>query len=289
VRGIPQAEAWRQAYARYGLQIVGVHLPQFAFATDTAVAARSARRLGLDFPIVHDATLALWSAFGPHDAGPRFVLADAAGIVVLDTSGAESGPAVEDAIRRELLKSRPELRFPRDDLAERPRRDTPDAPAIVHLGTARVAGGPIATSTPGRPQHFTAQFRFQIEGRPFVPYPVGYWTPSAAGLTAARGGASEFVALRYHAPSLGAVLSPPASGPVRVWVLVDERWLAAGGADVRHDSRGSSYVLVDEPRLYAIWDGPRSEHVVKLSPEARGVTVHAFTFEPSTPAAPARP
>jgi hypothetical protein len=101
-------------------------------------------------------------------------------------------------------------------------------------------------------------------------------------LTAARGGAENFVALRYDAGALGAVLGPPGSGPARVWVLRDDRWLtvAEAGADVRIDGRGASFVMVDHPRLYAIAGMTRGEHVIKLSPDVPGTTIYALTFEP---------
>src|SRR6185503_7178921 len=92
-------------------------------------------------------------------------------------------------------------------------------PHTVHLGVGRAREGPLAGAIPGKSQPFTAQFRFQVEGKPEVPYPVGWWTPSAEGITAARGGAEAFVALRYSAGALWAVMSPPADQAVRVWIL----------------------------------------------------------------------
>jgi hypothetical protein len=93
------------------------------------------------------------------------------------------------------------------------------------------------------------------------------------------------VALRYDASRsgasrVGAVLSPPADGPVRLWVLRDEHWLERGalGGDARLDERGASYLEVDEPRLY---DVARGGGTFKLSPEREGLTVHAFTLTPA--------
>jgi hypothetical protein len=70
---------------------------------------------------------------------------------------------------------------------------------------------------------------------------------------------------------------------VRVWVLRDEQWLTADalGADARRDARGASYVDVSEPRLYALCRERAGEHVVKLSPDAPGLTVYALIVEPA--------
>jgi hypothetical protein len=65
-------------------------------------------------------------------------------------------------------------------------------------------------------------------------------------------------------------------------VLRDEAWLpaAALGADAHLESNGASYVDVDEPRLYELARGG-GEHVVKLSPEAAGITLHALVVDPA--------
>ena len=76
------------------------------------------------------------------------------------------------------------------------------------------------------------------------------------------------------------IASPPASGSARLWVLLDERWLDPGtlGADARIDPAGASYIEVDEPRLYAVTSAG-GRHVLKLSPDAAGLTLHAVTLE----------
>ena len=61
--------------------------------------------------------------------------------------------------------------------------------------------------------------------------------------------------------------------------MCDDGWLpeAERGEDVRVDSRGATFVEVDEPRPYAIARGGAA-HVLRLSPAAPGVTYYAFSF-----------
>jgi hypothetical protein len=220
--------------------------------------------------------------------GPQLVLTDPTGKIVGATAGRGPLAGIERALRAQLRQLHPELEFPADPgLASGPSpagpTTQPPGARVVPLGSTRVREGPLAGATLGRAAQFTAQFRFQVEGKPYVPYPVGLWSPGGEGLTAARGGAENFVALRYDAGALWAVLSPPPGETVRVWVLRDENWLPAEalGADARLDGRGDSYVEVDEPRLYAICRERAGEHVVKLSPDAPGVTVHALIVDPA--------
>jgi hypothetical protein len=280
LRVVPTLEAWHEAYSRYGLRVLGVHVPAFAFAADTASSARDVARLGIRFPVALDPSLEVWRAFDGEGAAPRIVVADPQGKVAWDREGLEALPGAERAIRALVLRSHRGLRFPAGS------EPSPGSESFmheaVHLGRARVAHGPLVDAVPGRAASFTAQLRYQVEGTPYTPYPVGRWTPAADGLVAARGGAENFVALRYDAGALGAVLGPSDAGPTRIWVLRDDRWLTPerAGADVQIDGRGASYVMVNEPRLYALVRMERGDHVVKLSPDESGATIYAFTFEP---------
>jgi hypothetical protein len=259
-----------------------VQVPEFAFAAEPRALGETARRLGLSFSLGLDASLEVSRGFGAAER-PRIVVADPLGRVTLDQSGAMALAHVEESIRTLIEAARPGVRFP---AAASLSPATAESHAPVHLGRARVAAGPLTEVLPGRATTFTAQLRYQVEGEAYTPYPVGRWTLGADGLTAARGGAENFVALRYHAGALGAVLGPGESGPVRVWILRDEKWLPpeALGADARLDGRGASYVLVSEPRLYALTREDPGAHLVKLSPEAPGAIVYALTFEPFAPA-----
>jgi len=285
LRALPILESWHQAYRRFGVRVVGVHEPEFAFAADASAPARVARRLGLSFPIALDAAGALRPTMGAPVDGPRVVLAEPGGAIVATGSGRGRMTGIEPALRAQLARLRPDLDFPRDPGLTNATTSDAGTPAahVVPLGATRVHEGPLAGATPGKSQAFTAQFRYQVEGKPYVPYPVGFWTPGGEGATAVRGGAENFVALRYDAGAIWAVLGPPRGQTVRVWVLRDEQWLAgdALGADVRRDERGASYVEVSEPRLYELCRERPGEHVIKLSPAAPGLTVYALIVEPA--------
>jgi hypothetical protein len=272
------AEGWHEAYGGFGVRVLGVHAPQFAFAADTAVTARLARRAGARFPIALDPSLSVASVLGPVADGPRIVVFDGRGAALVNRAGPDAPAEAERALRAALARGREAGEFPRDPgtsfALAMPRART------IHLGAGRVAEGPLATVEPGRLQVFTAQFRHQIEGERDVPYPVGRWIPEGDGLRAGAAGAANFVAIRYDAARVWVVASPPASGSARLWILLDERWLDPQtlGADARIDAAGASYIEVDEPRLYTVTlAGGR--HVLKLSPDVAGLTLHAVTFE----------
>src|SRR5258705_8432547 len=153
-------------------------------------------RLGLQFPIALDAASTIRSVMGAPMDGPRFVLADPTGVIVASQVGRQALTRVEGLLRDQIRRMHPGTEFPA--LAQTPPGDsaaTQPLTEVVLLGTGRVRAGPLANAEPGRAQPFTAQFRFQVEGKPNVPYPVGMWTPSAEGPRAERGGAENYIAM----------------------------------------------------------------------------------------------
>lgn len=274
---MPVVEAWHEAYDRFGLRVIATHFARASRLADTSTVASAARRLGLRFAIAASGEpLPAALAAG---RGPVLVLRDRAATPQW-LADANEARRFESRLRAALRSRHPEMRFPSDAGAA----PVGEANGALHwrtvaLAAGAVARGPLARAVRDATQPFTTQFRFQEEGAEGVPVPIGWWTPRRDGLEAARGGAANMLAIRYDAGRVGLVMAPPASGAARVWVLQDERWIAAGdaGEDVQYDSRGAAFVLVTEPRLYWIARGGR--HVLKLSPDVAGVWVYDYQFE----------
>jgi hypothetical protein len=277
---LPMIQGWHDAYARYGVRIVGVHAPDYSFGTDSSVARGVARRLGLTFPIALDPGYRIRKGLGAREDHPRVIVAEASGEIVLD-AGADRMAEADQSIREEVRRLHPDIGFP---ASPRATAEVVRTPRFVYLGTSHVRTGPLADVQPGRTLTYAAQFRYQSEGAPYVPFPVGRWTPTAEGVVAARGGASNYLAIRSEGGRVAAVIGPPTSGSTRVWILGDEEWLDADsrGDDVQSDSRGATYIEVTEPRLY--WVATGKGRVLKLSPEKPDVTFYSFAFEPAAAA-----
>ncbi len=273
IEALEVAEGWHRAFTPLGCRIVAVHSPDFAFGSDRAVPTRIAESLGLTLPIALDATLQLQGELGGATDGPHVLVADGSGRVVFDTVGAL---AAGEMALRELYGPLPKGSALPGLIA----RTTPVSVQTVYLGAGRVRGGPLAHLSPGTERTLTAEFRYQEQGAVGIPYAVGRWRAGTEGATSLRAGAAEFIAIRYSAHRAAVVVSPPAGGTGRLWLLLDERWPRAEecGADVAFDGHGGAYIDVTEPRLYWLEQGA-GERVLKLSPATPGITVHAFVFE----------
>lgn len=265
-------QAWHSAYSPLGVQVLALHVPEYAYAADTAVVGRFVRRERLTLPVASDSAGQFAAAFGGATDGPHLVVADETGAVLVDAV-ATLAPG-DEALHAWALREHPD--------SAPPRLSPPSFPKVrtVRLGAGEVHDGPMAGMPAGSEQVFTAEFRYQEHGRDWTPFPVGGWRVGADGLAATRGGAANFTAIRYSAGRAGVVVSPPPGARARLWVLLDDHWPREDrrGADVAAGQQGAVYLDVTAPGLYWIEQG-RGERVLKLSPEQSGVTLHALVFE----------
>lgn len=139
-RAIPHVEAWYQRYHDAGLEIVGVHTPEYAFEHVPANVADGAARQHITYPVAIDNDYATWNAFG-NQSWPAEYLADATGQVRHVSIGEGDYDGTESLIRELLTTADPTRTLPpRTDIAD----DTPTNPSQspeTYLGSERGGDG----------------------------------------------------------------------------------------------------------------------------------------------------
>ena len=80
LRTLPHLEAWYRRYHAAGLEIVGVHTPEFAFEHDLGNVTSATHRLGVRYPVALDNDYATWNAYG-NEFWPAEYLVDQSGRV----------------------------------------------------------------------------------------------------------------------------------------------------------------------------------------------------------------
>ncbi|MBV8080739.1 MAG: cytochrome c biogenesis protein DipZ [Actinobacteria bacterium] len=63
LRTLPHLEAWYAAYHSKGLEIIGVHTPEFAFEHVASNVGAAVKRLGIHYPVMQDNDYATWTAY----------------------------------------------------------------------------------------------------------------------------------------------------------------------------------------------------------------------------------
>jgi cytochrome c biogenesis protein CcdA/thiol-disulfide isomerase/thioredoxin len=100
-RAIPHIQAWSTAYRNAGLQVIGVHTPEFGFERVPANVASATRRLGITYPVALDNGYTTFDNYR-NRYWPAEYLIDATGQVRHLALG-EGGYAETETLIRQLL------------------------------------------------------------------------------------------------------------------------------------------------------------------------------------------
>src|SRR3989344_6905350 len=85
-RTLPYLNAWYEKYADQGLEIIGIHTPEFDFEKEYANVEKAIEKFGIKYPVVLDNDYSTWQAY-KNQYWPRKYLIDIDGFVVYDHIG----------------------------------------------------------------------------------------------------------------------------------------------------------------------------------------------------------
>ncbi|KVO53011.1 cytochrome c biogenesis protein DipZ [Burkholderia stagnalis] len=280
LRTLPYINAWARKYAPYGLVVIGVHAPEFAFERDLGNVRKAVHDLGIGYPVAIDNNYAIWRAFG-NEYWPAHYFVDAQGRIRRHHFGEGEYAESERAIQALLAEAgHPEALNVPVGLAGAPAQGAQaaaDSAAVrspeTYVGYARAED----FSSPGGVVRDAAH-RYDAPARPGLNDwgLAGTWQVGAehAALAAPAGR----IVYRFHARDLHLVLGPDANGrPVRFRVTLDGAAPgAAHGADV--DAQGDG--TVTGQRLYQLvrQAGPIADRTFSIEFLDAGVRAYAFTF-----------
>ncbi|HEU0023594.1 MAG TPA: cytochrome c biogenesis protein DipZ [Thermoleophilaceae bacterium] len=257
IRTLPHLKAWDQRYRNAGLNIIGLHAPEFPFERDADNVDRAVRQNGLRYAVAQDNDFATWTAY-QNQFWPAKYLIDSRGRVRYVHFGEGAYEETERAIRSLLAEAGRQ----RLGARTRARADAPSAASTPesYLGARRaerVVNGPLVegrsdfTLPSGLPARLPLH-HLGFEGR---------WAIDAD--RAAAVGTDARLHLRFGARRVFLVLGSTA-GPREVGVAVD--------------GRRRRTVRVTAHRLYEIVTLARpGSHLLTLTPES-GTEAYAFTF-----------
>ncbi len=250
--------AWDAAYRAAGLQVIGIHSPEYAFEKDAANVAAGAKAFGITYPVALDNNLSTWTNYR-NRYWPAHYLIDAQG-TVRHISFGEGGYADTEKLIRELLEDAdPVGRAARRDRGRRRPRPTSGSQTretflgsskdVNFAGPGAYRAGEADFSLPSEQACRLVRARRRVAGRDAVRDPAG-----AAGrrhpTRLPRGGGADGALRQRH----GDCAARWGDGKTRV---------------ISVDGMPRSYPVVEGA------DGSRSVLAVEVPP---GVEVYSFTF-----------
>ena len=278
LRALPYVEGWYDKYKDHGLQVIGVHAPEFAFEKNIGNVRRAVADLGIKYPVALDNDYAIWQGFN-NQYWPAHYFVDAQGRIRAHHFG-EGQYAESEATIRQLL-------------SEAGNTDLPPA-GIEPAGGAGVQA-PADMAHVQSPETYVGYRRaenFSSDGGFAQDRPKDYVAPDTLALNhwalagpwlvdpekAMLRAAPGKIEFRFFARDLHLVLGPARDGkPVRFRVLLDDAApVTSHGMDVDADGQG----VITEQRLYQLirQSGEVREHVFSIEFLDRGVQAYSFTF-----------
>jgi thiol-disulfide isomerase/thioredoxin len=272
-REAPYVNAWYDKYHDKGLEIIGVHTPEFDFEKNRDNVLAAVRKFGVKYPVVQDNDYSTWIAYG-NQYWPRKYLIDIDGFIAFDQIGEGGYDKMEKKIQ--------------DLLAERDARL--GIKEAIPSGIAKPKAVEMETDKVKSPETYFGSGRNDLLGNG-EPHSLGIQSfdlpDSFRGNTFYLGGSwkfdNEFAENREPGASLVYVynaknvyLVARAGKPIRIKVLKDGKAL---GSDAGSDVGADGYVTVKDARLYRLIEGSGyGRHSIKLIIENPGAMLFTFTF-----------
>jgi cytochrome c biogenesis protein CcdA/thiol-disulfide isomerase/thioredoxin len=252
-RTLPHTEAWYKAYQADGLEIVGVHTPEFAFEHVTSNIVSNAASLGVKYPIAIDNNYATWNAY-ENQYWPAEYLVDATGVIRHVTFGEGDYAGTESLIRQLLTQAKAGTQLPAATnvaAAQISADQTPES----YIGYSE---GEADTSGKARVHDKAAVYAIPATVKPDSFALSGTWTDAAEEATA---GADAKLDLNYQAAKVYLVLGGTGTLTVQVGTGAT-RTVKVGGA----------------PTLYTLVNGTASVRALLHLTMSPGIQAYSFTF-----------
>jgi thiol-disulfide isomerase/thioredoxin len=276
VRTIPYLNAWYAKYKDYGLEIVGIHTPEFDFEKQIANVQNAVAEYGIHYPVILDSNYGTWDAYN-NLYWPNEYVIDMAGYIVHNQVGEGNYAESEAEIQKLLMQRATVLGLD---------------PNAVPTGTVDVAAANLNEINSPETYFGAERNALLANGTSLVNGDQTLTTPAADSVQlnqlylggkwdfedqyATNLGAGATITYEYDAGNVYMVAAGGASGTV-VDVMQDGQPISAAdaGSDV-HNGK----ITISGNQLYNIVknsDGG-GEHTLELIVESPGLQAYTFTF-----------
>jgi thiol-disulfide isomerase/thioredoxin len=281
LRTLPYLRAWHQRYAQHGLQILGVHTPEFSVARDLAHVKSSVGRLGITWPVIQDNEQEIWQSYA-NRYWPTLYFIDSNGFIRYSYQGEGGYAQIERVIQTLLITVHPDAQFPLP-ISHLREEDAPGA--VCYPTTPEIQIDSIGNDQ--KPVKTPAMFEIPQKTQDGHFYLKGWWKSAQDGFSLV--GNEGSILLKYHAASVQGVFaaSPDPverslglNKPVLLNISQDgEKLEKLRYSEDLFELNDEASLRVGEARSYTLMRNPDvQDHELLISIHGSGFTFYAFSF-----------
>lgn len=270
LRTLPYLNAWYEKYHDKGLEIVGVHTPEFDFEKEYGNVNSAVSKYEVKYPVVLDNDYATWQAY-KNRYWPHEYIIDASGNIRHDHIG-EGGYEETEQVIQQLLQERNQ-KIQMGELVSKNINSNVDFNKIyspeIYLGYkyTRNSIGNIEGSQPDKIVTYNEDTNEKMEN---VVYLQGSWMNNLDNVQLSSSSGS--ITLRYNAKSVNIV----AGGNTSLKIYLD-------GTEVSAQDQGTDaqnqIIIISGQRLYNIISTKDyGAHTVKIETTGKEFELYTFTF-----------
>ena len=281
LRSLPYLRAWNQRYTQHGLQMIGVHTPEFSFAAEIGHVKSSIRRLGITWPVILDNDQEIWQSYA-NRAWPTLYFIDPEGYIHYKYPGEGGYAQIERGIQTLLQSIHPDAQFPHP-ISHLREEDAPGAicyPTTQELQIDAIGNVQKPVKTP-------ALFNLPQKTQEEYFYLEGWWQSAKDGICAV--GDHSSILLNYHAAAVHGVFAPSPDpveltlglqDPVLLQISQDGESLEKSNySEDLFEFENKASLRVDEARTYTLLrNGDVKPHDLRIHILGSGFTFYAFSF-----------
>ena len=262
-RTLPYLTMWDEKYNDKGLQIIGVHSPEFEFEKKYENVKRATEKWGIKYPVVLDNNHATWNAF-MNRYWPRKYLIDIDGYIVWDHIG-EGGYEEAERKIQELLGERMTKLGMQGEIPEEVSEVSAPYVDFRRIGTPEIYLGHEFTrgnfgNKEGLPSSQTVTYTLPSVMLPNQVYLEGTWFVDADHVRLVSD--TGRVVLKYDAKNANIVASSDNGSDVSISV----------------DEQKIKDIKVKEDDLYSLVDTEYGKYTLIFDVYGSGFKLYTFTF-----------
>jgi len=284
IRALPYIQEWHRKYLDFGLTVVGVHTPEFDFATSLERVQKAVEQFKVEYAVMLDNEAKMWNAYAVR-FWPTRCLVDRDGYIRFVQHGEGGYMEFERALQQLLIEAGCHRELPPLTI---PFRDEDQTGVVCFHATSELFLGYLRGAL-GNPEGYNPESTLEYSD-PGIYFPerfyaAGKWMNERQSLRF-DGEAEEqgTIMLPYQASGVNAVMGSRDGSLCEVNIQQNGQPLAMEiyGEDVASGPGGVTSLVVDAPRMYQLVRNKEfGSHLMKLTTSNTQLEIFSFSFTTS--------